>query len=121
MYKKCCSTTEEDFSKKIILKKLSKRYHFCENEINLFCKEVSHPENFVKKYACGHYICNNCLKKCDKCKELIKACPECENGKNCAYCKICDKYLCFDCSKKCTICKMNFCDEAHKCFFVIIL
>ena len=117
MCKKCCSTTEGDFSKKkLCLKNCTKRCHFCNNEVNVFCKEENHPENFVKKYSCDHYICNDCLKKCDKCKELIKACPECENGKNYSYCKICDKYLCSDCSKECTICKKHYCDEMHKCF-----
>ena len=117
MCKKCCSTTEGDFSKKkLCLKNCTKRCHFCNNEVNVFCKEENHPENFVKKYSCEHYICNDCLKKCDKCKELIKACPECENGKNYSYCKICDKYLCSDCSKECTICKKHYCDEMHKCF-----
>ena len=117
MCKKCCSSIEEDFSKKkLCLKNCTRRCHFCNNEINVFCKEENHQENFVKKYLCNHYICNNCLKKCDKCKELIKACPECENGKNYAYCKICDKYLCSDCSKKCSICNKNYCNEKHKCF-----
>ena len=117
MCKKCCSTTEGDFSKKkLCLKNCTKRCHFCNNEVNVFCKEENHPENFIKKYSCEHYICNDCLKKCDKCKELIKACPECENGKNYSYCKICDKYLCSDCSKECTICKKHYCDEMHKCF-----
>ena len=116
MCKKCCSTIEDFSKKKLCLKNCTKRCHFCNNEINVFCKEENHPENFVKKYSCDHYICNNCLKKCDKCKELINACPECENGKNYAYCKLCDKYLCFDCSKKCTICKSHYCDETHKCY-----
>jgi hypothetical protein len=67
MCKKCCSTTEGDFSKKkLCLKNCTKRCHFCNNEVNVFCKEENHPENFVKKYSCEHYICNDCLKKCDK-------------------------------------------------------
>jgi hypothetical protein len=115
MCKKCCST-EDDFSKKkLCLKNCTKKCYFCNNEINIFCKEENHPENFVKKYLCNHYICNSCLDKCEKCKEPIRACPECE-GEKYVYCKICDKYLCLDCSKKCTICKRNYCNEIHKCY-----
>lgn len=115
MCKKCCSTQEDFSKKKLCLKNCTKKCYFCNNEINIFCKEENHQENFVKKYSCNHNICNICLNKCEKCKEPIRACPECESEKY-VYCKICDKYLCLDCSKKCTICKRNYCNEIHKCY-----
>ena len=115
---KKCSSNSKDFSKtKLCLKNCTKKCHFCSNEINLLCKEENHPENFVKKYSCGHYICNLCIKKCDICKEPIKACLECEIENNYVHCKLCNKYICFFCAKKCTMCGSHCCDEIHKCFF----
>ena len=102
--------------KKLCLKNCTKKCHFCNYEINEFCKEENHMNNYIKKYPCGHYICNLCTKKCDICKEPIKACSECENDKNYVHCRVCNKYLCFYCSKKCTICNTHYCDESHKCF-----
>ena len=114
---KKCSSKEEDYSKKkLCLKNCTKKCHFCNYEINILCKEDNHPDNYVKKYSCGHYICNLCVKKCDICQEVIKACSECDNDTNYIYCRICDKYLCYYCSKKCTICEEHYCNEFHKCF-----
>ena len=114
---KKCSNNKEDFSKnKLCLKNCTKKCHFCSHEINYFCKEENHPDNFIKKYSCGHYICNSCVKKCDICQEPIKACVECEKENNYVYCKICEKNLCYYCSKKCKICGEHYCDESHQCF-----
>jgi len=114
---KKCSVNEEDYTKnKLCLKNCTKKCHFCNNEINLFCKEENHPDNFIKKYQCGHYICNLCIKKCDICKEPIRYCLECENENNYVNCKICNKSLCYDCSKKCMICGEHYCVESHKCY-----
>ena len=115
---KKCSTIEEDFSKnKLCLKNCTKKCHFCNNEINIFCKEKNHPDNFVKQYPCGHYLCNSCVKKCDICKETVRACSYCEKENNYIQCRICNKYLCNYCSKKCTLCGQHYCDESHNCFF----
>ena len=114
---KLCSINEKDYSKnKLCLKNCTRKCNFCNNEINLFCKEENHPDNFIKKYQCGHYICNQCIKKCDICKEPIRTCLECEKENNYVNCRICDKYLCYDCSKKCSICGGHYCDEFHKCY-----
>ena len=118
---KRCSLKEDISKNKLCLKNCTKKCHFCKNEVNLFCKEENHSDNFCKKYKCNHYICNNCTKKCDICKETIKACKECENDDNYVNCKICDKNLCFYCSKKCKICGKHYCDEMHKCYFCSIL
>lgn len=114
---KLCSITDKDYSKnKLCLKNCTKKCQFCNNEINMFCKEENHPDNFIKQYECGHYICNQCIKKCDICKEPIKTCLECEKDNNFVNCRICDKCLCYDCSKKCTICGEHYCAELHKCY-----
>lgn len=117
MCKKCSGNSEDFSKKKLCLKNCTKKCHFCSNEINLLCKEENHPDNFIKKYSCGHYICNLCIKKCDICKEPIRACLECEIENNYVHCKLCDKYICFYCSKKCSMCGSHYCDEIHKCYF----
>lgn len=119
--KKCCPNKEDYSKNKLCLKNCTKKCYFCKNEINLFCKEENHPENFIKKYDCGHYICNNCIKKCDICKEPIKVCIECEKKENYVHCDICDKNLCYYCSKICKKCKKHYCDEMHKCHFCSIV
>ena len=114
---KKCSQNKDDFSmNKLCLKNCTKKCNFCTNEVNLFCQEENHKNNFVKKYSCGHYICNSCIKKCDICKETVIACSECEKDLNYIQCRICDKLLCNYCSKKCSSCGENYCDESHKCF-----
>ena len=116
MCKKCLNNKEDFTKNKLCLKNCTKKCYFCSHEINLFCKEENHPDDFIKKYSCEHYICNTCVKKCDICKEPIKACIECEKENNYVHCRICDKSLCYYCSKKCTICGEHYCDETHKCF-----
>ena len=115
--KKCTSKEDDISKKKLCLKNCTKKCHYCNNEINLFCKEENHLENYIKQYKCKHWICNNCIKKCDICKETIKACMICENDSNFVHCKICNKKLCFYCAKKCNICGKKYCDEMHKCYF----
>ena len=46
--------------KKLCLKNCTKKCHFCNYEINEFCKEENHMNNYIKKYSCGHYICYLC-------------------------------------------------------------
>ena len=109
--KKCSKKNEE----KLCLKNCTYKCYYCTNEINALCKEENHIEDFCKKFACGHYVCNSCLKKCDDCQKVIQGCAECEATKIFSHCRLCNKYICFDCAKKCPKCNEYYCNENHNC------
>ena len=116
--KKCSEEKyKENFSqKKLCLKNCTYSCHFCENEINVFCKEENHLEDFCKKYLCDHYICNSCVKRCDDCEKVIQGCSECEIDNNFIHCRICGKSLCFDCANQCLKCDKYYCNAKHNCY-----
>ena len=114
---KRCTPSNEDYSqKKVCLKNCTYKCNFCSNEINALCKEENHIEDFCKKFPCGHYVCNSCLKRCDNCHIIIQGCSDCEIEKKYVHCRLCDKNICFDCSRLCLKCNDYYCNEEHYCY-----
>ena len=69
----------------------------------------------IQKYNCEHNICLNCVKKCEKCKKIVKSCPRCTVNFYFEHCDFCEKYQCFTCGKQCNRCEDYYCDFQHKC------
>ena len=63
-----CNLCQTNKNQKLCLKNCLRKCDNCTNEINVFCKEKNHLKNFVKKYNCNHYLCNECILKCYNCK-----------------------------------------------------
>ena len=110
--KKCSKKNEE----KLCLNKCVYKCYYCNNEINVLCKEENHLDDFCKKYRCGHYVCNSCIKKCDDCQKTIQGCSECEIEKQFVHCRLCNKSICFECAKQCLKCNEYYCNLNHNCY-----
>ena len=110
---KKCSTKNEE---KLCLKNCLYKCYYCNNEINALCKEENHLDDYCKKYPCGHYVCNSCIKKCDDCQKTIQGCSECEFEKQFIHCRLCNKSICFECAKQCLKCNDYYCNSNHNCF-----
>ncbi len=114
--KKCTESNDDYSQKKLCLKNCTYKCNLCTNEINALCKEENHIEDFCRKYPCGHYICNSCVKRCDNCNNVIQACSDCNIEKNYVHCRFCNKSLCYDCSSLCSKCNDYYCNEPHYCY-----
>ena len=112
-----CNLCQKNKNEKLCLKNCLKKCINCNNEIGVFCNEINHKKNYVKKYKCQHYICNQCVLKCSKCSIIIKECPLCSNISEEEYeeCKICKKIYCKNCCNKCLECNNIYCPEFHIC------
>ena len=110
--KKCSNKNEE----KLCLKNCLYKCYYCQNEVNALCKEENHPNDFCKKFPCGHYVCNSCIKKCEDCKTIIQGCSECEIEIKFVHCRFCKKNICYKCAKQCSHCKEYYCNENHSCY-----
>ena len=110
--KKCSNENEE----KLCLKNCLYKCYYCNNEVNALCKEENHINDFCKKFPCGHYVCNSCVKRCEDCKKIIQGCFECEIENKFIHCRICKKNLCYECGKQCSHCKEYYCNEKHSCY-----
>ena len=110
-----CKICDKEGYKKACLKKCTYKCSFCENMNNELCNKKNHEKNFVQRYNCEHNICLNCVKKCEKCKKIVKSCLTCTVDYYFEHCNYCDKYKCFDCGKQCKKCEDYYCDYEHKC------
>ena len=111
---KICDKNNEGY-KKACLKKCTYKCAFCYNMNNELCKKDNHKNIFVQKYNCEHNICLQCVKKCEKCKKIVKTCLECTVDYYFEHCNFCHKYKCFDCAKQCQKCEDYYCDYMHQC------
>ena len=110
-----CNICDKERYKKACLKKCTYKCAFCDNMNNELCNKNNHEKNFVQKYNCEHNICLNCVKKCEKCKKIVKSCPRCTVNFYFEHCDFCEKYQCFTCGKQCNRCEDYYCDFQHKC------
>ena len=110
-----CRICDKEGYKKACLKKCTFKCSFCDNMNNELCNKKNHEKNFVQKYNCEHYICLQCVKKCEICKKIVKSCLRCTVDYNFEYCQFCDKYKCFSCGNQCKKCEDYFCDYEHIC------
>ena len=111
---KCSKETDKKYMK-LCLKKCATKCIGCDNIINDFCKKENHPNDFITKQNCGHYVCLECQKKCDKCKKLISKCPICIENISYIQCIYCGKVLCDNCCGHCANCENEYCNLIHKC------
>ena len=113
---KACSTDKDDEKyKKLCLKNCTFKCVSCDNKVNVLCSKKNHPNNFVESDICGHYVCESCLKKCEKCKKTVITCPKCIKNFFYVKCNYCEKYLCSECCGKCLKCEDDYCNLGHKC------
>ena len=110
-----CKICDKEGYKKACIKKCTYKCSFCENMNNEICNKDNHKNTFVKKYNCEHNICLECVKKCEKCKKVVRSCLMCAVDYYFIYCNFCNKYKCFDCGKQCNKCEDYYCDYKHKC------
>ena len=110
---KICDKNED--YKKACLKKCTHKCNFCENMNNELCNKDNHKNTFVQKYNCEHNVCLECVKRCEKCKKIVKTCSRCTVNYYFEHCNFCNKYLCFDCGKQCKNCEDYYCDYSHQC------
>ena len=87
---------------------------FCDNMNTELCNKDNHKNTFVKKYNCEHNICLECIKKCEKCKNVVRSCLRGAVDYYFVYCNSYNKCKWFDCGKQCNRCEDYYFDYKPK-------